>query len=121
LRRFKKIKKHQHSRVGELSFTLSLLFLSASITCKATIINLEPCAFKLLIFSISFPDLISFLILWIPLKEGFGVERRPKDRVTLQIILVFTLTHPKTFTRGRVSVCDKYLHWPHVSVKIIYI
>jgi len=24
-------------------------------------------------------------------------ERRPKDRVTLQIILIFTLTHPKTF------------------------
>jgi hypothetical protein len=46
-------------------------------------------------------------------------ERRPKDRVTLQIILVFTLifTRPKTFTRGRVSVRDKYLHWPHVSVK----
>ncbi len=32
-------------------------------------------------------------------------ERRPKDRVTLQIILVLTLTHPKTFTRGHVSVC----------------
>jgi hypothetical protein len=37
-------------------------------------------------------------------------ERRPKDKVTLQIILVFTLTHPKTFTLGRVSVCNKYLH-----------
>jgi hypothetical protein len=44
-------------------------------------------------------------------------ERRPKDRVTLQIILVFTLrlTHLKTFTRGCVSVFDKYLHWPCVS------
>jgi hypothetical protein len=49
------------------------------------------------------------------LKEGWG-ERRPKDKVTLQIILV--VTHPKTFTWGRVSVCDKYLHWPRVSVKI---
>jgi hypothetical protein len=32
---------------GELSFTLSLLFLSAAITtptCKAIIISLEPCA-----------------------------------------------------------------------------
>jgi hypothetical protein len=38
-------------------------------------------------------------------------EKRPKDRVTLYIILVFTLTWPKTFTQGRVSVCDKYLHW----------
>jgi hypothetical protein len=44
-------------------------------------------------------------------------ERRPKDRVTLQIISVFTLKHPKTFTLGCVSVCDKYLHWPCVSVK----
>jgi len=35
-------------------------------------------------------------------------EWRPKDRVTLRIILVFTLTHPKTFSEGRVSVFDKY-------------
>jgi len=42
-------------------------------------------------------------------------ERRPKYRVTLQIILVFTLTGPKTFTQGCVSVFDKYLHWPCVS------
>jgi len=33
----------------------------------------------------------------IPERRVWG-ERRPKDRVTLQIILVFTLTHPKTFT-----------------------
>jgi hypothetical protein len=39
-----------------------------------------------------------------------GGERRPKDRVTLQIILVFTLTLPKTIKGGRVSVYDKYLH-----------
>jgi hypothetical protein len=56
----------------------------------------------MLIFSISFPDLINFLTLWIPLKEGFGGERRPKDTVTLQIILVFTLalTYCRTFTWG---------------------
>jgi hypothetical protein len=42
-------------------------------------------------------------------------ERRPKDRVTLQIILVFTFTHPKTFTQGCVSVCDKYLYWIYMS------
>jgi hypothetical protein len=48
-------------------------------------------------------------------------EWRPKDRVTLQIILVFTLTRPKTFTQGCVSVFDKYLHWPRVSVKKLYI
>jgi hypothetical protein len=39
--------------------------------------------------------------------------------VTSQIILVFTLTHPKAFTWGHVSVCDKYLHWPCVSVKTL--
>jgi hypothetical protein len=37
--------------------------------------------------------------------------------VTLQIILVFTLPHPKTFTQGCVNVFDKYLHWPRVGVK----
>jgi hypothetical protein len=25
---------------------------------------------------------------------------------------------PKTFTRGHVSVFDKYLHWPHVNVSV---
>jgi hypothetical protein len=47
-------------------------------------------------------------------------ERRPKDMVTLQIILVFTLTLtcPKTFTHGHVSVFDKYLHWLRVNVYI---
>jgi hypothetical protein len=49
-------------------------------------------------------------------------ERRPKERVTSQIILVFTLTHPQNIYLGHVSVFDKYLHWPHVSVrKFIYI
>jgi hypothetical protein len=47
-------------------------------------------------------------------------ERRPKDKVTLQIILVFTLTCPKTFTWSRVSVFDRYLHWPRVRVKNTY-
>jgi len=45
-------------------------------------------------------------------------ERRPKESVTLQIILGFTLTHPKTFTRkcktfGCVSVNDLHLHSKH--------
>jgi hypothetical protein len=40
-------------------------------------------------------------------------ERRPKDSVTLQIILVFTL---KCFGQCK-SVCDKHFHWPCVSVK----
>jgi hypothetical protein len=33
-----------------------------------------------------------------PSKKGLGGERRPKDRVTSQIILGFTLTLPKTFS-----------------------
>jgi len=44
-------------------------------------------------------------------------ERRPKTKETLQIILVYTLTCPKTFTQGCVRVFDKYLHWLHVSVR----
>jgi hypothetical protein len=68
----------------------------------------------MLIFSISFPDLIKFPCFWIPLKGGFEGERRLKDKVTSQIILVFTLTRPqnapKTFTQGHASVFDKYLH-----------
>jgi hypothetical protein len=46
--------------------------------------------------------------------------------VTLQIILVFPLmlTRSKTFIWDHVSVFDKYLHWPYVSMSvkiIIYI
>jgi hypothetical protein len=55
-----------------------------------------------------------------PERRVWGV-RRPKDKVTLQIILVITLTCPKTFTQGRVSVFEKYLHWLRVSVNVIYI
>jgi hypothetical protein len=51
-----------------------------------------------------------------PERRDWG-QRRPKDRVTLQILLVFTLTQLKTFTQGHVVVCDKYLHWPRVSVR----
>jgi hypothetical protein len=49
-------------------------------------------------FSISFPDLIKFpYFMDTPQRRVWG-ERRAKDRVTLQIILVITLTCPKTFT-----------------------
>jgi hypothetical protein len=44
----------------------------------------------MLLFSISFPDLISYFM-DTPERRVWG-ERRPKDRVTLQIIFVFTLT-----------------------------
>ncbi len=71
----------------------------------------------MLIFSISFPDLINFRTLWIPLKEGFGVKGGPKTVVTLQIILVIYTYTSQNIYMGRVSVYDKYLHWPRVSVK----
>ncbi len=101
-----------------------LLFLSASITtptCKATIISLEHCALNA-DFQHFIPRYNKFpYFMDTPGRRVWG-ERRPKDRVTLQIILVFTLIHPKTFTLGRVNVCDKYLQWPRVSVNIyIYI
>jgi len=67
----------------------------------------------MLIFQHSIPRFNKNFLLY----GGFGVKRRPKDMVTLQIILVFTLTHPKTFAQGHVSVFDKYLHWPRVSGK----
>jgi hypothetical protein len=54
----------------------------------------------MLIFSISFPDLIRFLYFMDTPERRVWGERRPKDRVTLQIILVFTLTCPKTFTQA---------------------
>jgi hypothetical protein len=58
-----------------------------------------------------------------PLKKGFEGERRPKERVNLQIILVLTFTRLKTCTYAHVNVFDKYLHWSCVSanVKNIYI
>jgi hypothetical protein len=68
-------------------------------------------------FQHSFLDLIKFpYFMNTPERRVWG-ERRPKAKETLQIILVFTLTCPKTLTQGRVSVFDKYLHWPRVSVK----
>jgi hypothetical protein len=62
----------------------------------------------MLIFSISFPDLIkNSYFMDTPERRVWG-EWRPKRKVTLQIILVFTLTCPKTFTRALVSAFDKY-------------
>jgi len=54
----------------------------------------------MLIFSISLPDLIKFpYFMDTPERRVWG-ERRPKDRVTLQIILVFTLTCPQNIYWG---------------------
>jgi hypothetical protein len=122
LEEIQKNKKHQHSRVGGTSvfvvnwvFTLSLLFLSAFITaptCKAIIISLEPCALNA-DFQHFIPGSNKFpYFMDTPERKIWG-ERRPKDSVTLQIILVFTL---KCFGQCK-SVCDKYFHWPCVSVK----
>jgi hypothetical protein len=58
----------------------------------------------MLLFSISFPDLIKISYFMDTRERRVWDERRPKDRLTLQIILVFTLTCPKTFTKGHVSV-----------------
>ncbi len=63
-----------------------------------------------------------------PERKVWG-ERRLKGRGTLQIILVFTLTRPKTFTQGHVSILDKYLCCPlckckkfgHVSVNDLHL
>jgi hypothetical protein len=72
----------------------------------------------MLIFSISFSNLIKFpYFMDTPERTVWG-ERRPKDRVTSQIILVLTLTCPKTFIRGRVCVFDKYVYWPCVNASV---
>jgi len=56
----------------------------------------------MLILSISFPDLVKFPYFMDTLERRVWNERRHKDRVTLQIILVFTvtLTLPKTLTQA---------------------
>jgi len=89
-------------------------------TCKATIINLEPCALNAEFqhFILRFNKIS--LLYGYPQRRVWG-ERRPKDRVTSQIISIFAFTHCKTFTQGCVSAVDKYLHWPPVSVNNIYI
>jgi hypothetical protein len=68
-------------------------------TCKATIISLEP--FALNADSQHFiPTSNKFdYFMDTPERRVWG-ERRRKDRVTSQIILIFTLTHLKTSTRG---------------------
>ncbi len=65
---------------------------------KANIISLEPCA-----FNADFQHFIpksnkSPYFMGIPLERRVWGERRPKDRVTKHIILIFTLALPKTLT-----------------------
>jgi hypothetical protein len=71
-------------------------------------INLEPCA-----LNANFQHFIprfnkKFLTFMDTTERRVWGERRPKDKVTLRRILIFTLTHPITFTQGHVSVFDKY-------------
>jgi hypothetical protein len=63
----------------------------------AIMISLEPCALNA-DFQHFIPrfNTISFFYGY-PWKKGLGVKEGPKDKVTLQIILVFTFTCPKTF------------------------
>ncbi len=84
-----------HSLFGHSSTIAAYIFTAP--TCKATIISLEPCALNVE-FSISFPDLIKFPYFMDTAETRVWGEGRPKDRVSLQIILVFTLTHPKPYT-----------------------
>jgi hypothetical protein len=60
----------------------------------------------MLVFSISFQDLMKFpYFMDTPERRVWG-ERRAKDKVTLQIILVFTLTCPQNIYMGP---CKVYL------------
>ncbi len=91
-------------------------YIFAALTCKATIISLQSCA-----LNADFQHFVPRSNKIFLLERRVWGERRPKDRVTLEIILVFTLTCPKTLIGGRVNVFDRYLHWPRVGVKNTYI
>jgi hypothetical protein len=80
------------------------IFFSASITaptCDATIISFHPCALNTDFqhFISRFNNISYFMD--IPERRVWD-ERRPKDRVALQIILIFTFTHthPQTIYKG---------------------
>ncbi len=86
-------------------------------TCKATLISLEPCALNA-DFQHFIPRFNKISYFMDTPERRVWDERRPKDRLSLQIILVFILTCRKPFTWACVSVFDKCLHWPRVSEKI---
>ncbi len=125
-----KLRKPSISVVNWVSPCLSF-FLSASTaatyifiapTCTTTIIHLEPDALNAE-FQHFIPKFNQISYFMGTRKEGLDSEKRPNDRVTLWLILIYTLTRPKTFTQGHISVLEKYLHWPCVKInkyKIIY-
>jgi len=69
----------------------------------------------MLIFSISFSDFMKFpYFMDTPERRVWGA-RRPKYRVTLQIILVFTFTRPKHL-HGPCKCKKSYIHCKRISV-----
>jgi hypothetical protein len=58
----------------------------------------------MLIFNISFPNFIKFPYVRDTLERRVWGEKKPKYKVILQIILVFTLTRPCLDLLRRVSV-----------------
>jgi len=85
-----KLRKPSILVVNRVSSCLSF-FLSASTggtyvftgpNCSTTIISLEPCA-----LNAEYQHFIlRFIKLSLPLKEGIGGERRPKDRVKIGLL-----------------------------------
>jgi hypothetical protein len=54
-------------------------------------------------------------------EEGFGGEKSPKRQGEFtNNFRIYTYT-PQNIYMGHVSVFDKYLHWPPVSVTVKYI
>ncbi len=88
-------------------------------TCRTNIISLEPYALNAE-FQHFIPRFNKISSLYGYIEVRFEGQRRPQNNVTLWMTLVYTFTCPKIFTQGRVSVFDKYLHWPCVSVKKLY-
>jgi hypothetical protein len=84
------VKLRKPSILMVLSFILSFLFPGRLhyTTCTITVITLTPCA-----LNVEFQHFIlrfnkNFITLQIPLQEGIGGERRPKDRVTSRMTLL---------------------------------
>jgi hypothetical protein len=73
-------------------------------------IGFEPCALNA-DFQHFIPKFNKISLLYGYPKRRVWGERRPKDKVILQIILVFTLTRPKTFMQGHVSINNLHLHY----------
>jgi hypothetical protein len=69
------VKRAWVSSVSPLFERLHFYYIFTAPTKTTTIISHEPCAIN--------GEFQHFITLWIPLKEGFGGEGRPKDRVKI--------------------------------------